>query len=84
MNKRTTKTNLHDAFFRGVFSDPELCGGLLRLALSRREAALFDLASLEVEPGSFLDGGLKEHRCDLVASVPFKKSGGRAKIPRAL
>lgn len=64
----------HDALFKAVFSSPENALGLLRAALPAKLADAIDPASLELEPGSFVDEALRSRHTDLL----FRgKLGGR-------
>ncbi|MCY4643242.1 MAG: Rpn family recombination-promoting nuclease/putative transposase [Bacteriovoracales bacterium] len=72
--------NLHDAFFRRILMDTELCKALLQTALPKREIELFNLSTLKAELGTFIDKNLKEHRSDVIVSLKFKGSRCKAKV----
>jgi predicted transposase YdaD len=63
------QANAHDALFKSAFGTPEHATGELRTVLPPRFAARLDLATLALEPGSFVDDQLKERQSDLLYSV---------------
>ena len=81
--KKKRPTTLHDTFFRLILSYEDLCQAFLQMALSKQEMKLFNLKHLKKEQGIFIDQNLKEHRTDIVVSLPLKrprKNGKRLKV----
>jgi predicted transposase/invertase (TIGR01784 family) len=64
--------NVHDAFFKHVFSDPKLASMFLREHLPPELAELLGSEPPQTIPGSFVDEDLKQHHSDLIFSVPLK------------
>jgi hypothetical protein len=58
--------NPHDALFKSTFSDPRHAEGAIRGALPPALAARVDWSTLELQPGSFVDDGLKDRHADLL------------------
>ena len=79
-NPPQRKKHLHDAFFRRVVLNSELCLALLRTTLPKEEFDLFDPATIQGEVGIFIDKSLKEHKSDAVVSLQFKESEHRLRI----
>lgn len=65
----TAATTPHDALFRRIFSDPAISAEVLRGLLPAEVAASIDFASLQLEPGSFVDEDLRATHSDLVFSA---------------
>ena len=61
--------DVHDAFFKTIFSQPEHAAGALRQVLRPALAARIDFASLTLRPGSFVDEGLSQQHADLLFSA---------------
>ncbi len=61
----------HDEFFKAVFSDLNHARDLLQGILPAEVAALLDLSSLELEPGSFVSESLRKSFTDLLFSCPL-------------
>lgn len=59
----------HDALFKATFSDVQHAASELRHVLPPALAARLDFGTLANEPGSFVDGALKERHTDLLFSV---------------
>ncbi|RYZ67342.1 MAG: Rpn family recombination-promoting nuclease/putative transposase, partial [Proteobacteria bacterium] len=62
-------TNPHDALFKTVFGQPELARAELEFALPEAIRAHLDLATIEVQPGSFVDEELRHSHTDLLYTV---------------
>jgi len=62
----------HDAFFKQVFSRPELAADLIRRRLPRAAVAALDLDRLERVEGEFIDDALRNRRADLVFRAPLR------------
>jgi predicted transposase/invertase (TIGR01784 family) len=62
----------HDALFKATMEDPARAADLLRLVLPTEILAHADLASLAVEPGSFVDDELADEHTDLLLSLPYR------------
>ncbi|MEZ4435202.1 MAG: Rpn family recombination-promoting nuclease/putative transposase [bacterium] len=62
----------HDAYFKLVFSRPEVAADALRRLLPGPLAAAIDWDRLELLPGEFVDEDLSGHRADLVFRVPLR------------
>lgn len=62
-------SNIHDAFFKQVLSDPELAGTFLREHLPPEVASLLGPETPELIPGSFVDEELRQHHSDLLFRV---------------
>ncbi|MEX2442604.1 MAG: Rpn family recombination-promoting nuclease/putative transposase [Alkalispirochaeta sp.] len=60
---------VHDRFFRSFFSQPVHLRGLIRTSVPADVVAMLDLASLKVEPGTWIDKRNREHLSDLAVSV---------------
>jgi hypothetical protein len=67
--------DVHDAFFKAMFSQPEQAAGELRLVLPPALVARIDFAALTLCPGSFVDETLSWQHTDLLFSAPL---AGRA------
>ena len=59
----------HDAIFKAVFSELDNATGVLRRMLPPFVEGTVDWASLQVEPGSFVDRRLGHRHSDLLFSV---------------
>ena len=71
----------HDALFLETFSEKAFCAELLSLILTQEEAALFDWATLRIDPGSFVTERGRRRCADLVLEIWGKGGGGdRARI----
>lgn len=68
----TQVSNVHDAFFKQVLSDPELAGTFLREHLPPEVARLLGPEAPEIIPGSFVDEELRQHHSDLLFRVYLK------------
>ena len=68
-------TNIHDAFFKRVLSDPSLASTFLREHLPPELADLLGPQTPEPLPCAFVDEALREHLSDLLFRVHLK--GGR-------
>ena len=62
-------SNPHDSFFRGAFALPEVSNPFFQRYLPPGVLVKFDLDTLKLEPGSFIDERLREQRSDLLFSV---------------
>ena len=62
----------HDALFKATMEDPARAADLLRLVLPTEILAHADLASLTVEPGSFIDPELADEHTDLLLSLVYR------------
>ena len=62
----------HDALFKATMEDPARAADLLRLVLPMEILAHADLASLMVEPGSFVDPELADEHTDLLLSLVYR------------
>jgi len=67
-------TNIHDAFFKQVLSDPSLAAPFLREHLPPEVADLLGPEPPEPIPGSFVDEELREHHSDLLFRMQLKTS----------
>ena len=67
--------NLHDKFFKEIFTRREALKDFLTQALPQPIAALVDLESLEYLKDSFIDENLRERFSDLLLQVAFKDHG---------
>jgi len=63
--------DVHDAFFKAMFSQPEQAAGELQLVLPPALAARIDFASLTLCPGSFVNDELSQQHTDLLFSAPL-------------
>ncbi len=61
--------NPHDAFFKEIFSQPELAIGFFREHLPAEIVAKIDWQTLQVMPGSFVKTELQQVHSDLLFSV---------------
>jgi hypothetical protein len=70
-------SNPHDSFFRGAFALPEVSNPFFQRCLPPGVLVKFDLDTLKLEPGSFIDERLREQRSDLLFSGqhPTRKPG---------
>jgi len=59
----------HDSFFRRYFSRPEVFASLLREVLPGAVFDGFDLSTLTIEPGTYVDSEYHRHLSDLAAEV---------------
>lgn len=64
----------HDALFRAVFSQQDLAASELRALLPVDVGEALDWSSLEVMPGTYIDGRLKRRQSDLLYRVGFHGS----------
>jgi predicted transposase/invertase (TIGR01784 family) len=67
-------TNIHDAFFKQVLSDPALAAPFLREHLPPEIADLRGPGLPEPVLGSFVDEELRQHHSDLLFRIPLKSS----------
>ena len=68
-----TRGNAHDYFFRSLVSSPDKVRAIFRLAFSAVQLEHFDLDTVAIEPGNWVDADeLHEQRADLVVSVHLK------------
>ncbi len=65
-------TRPHDALFKAVFSVPAHAAALCRAVLPPDLLARLDLATLQHEPASFIDGELADLHGDLMLSVEVR------------
>jgi predicted transposase/invertase (TIGR01784 family) len=70
--RRASAVNPHDAFFRTVFSRPEVAIDFFRHYLPADIADQLDLDSLEYQPESFVDHALRELYSDLLFKVDLR------------
>ena len=68
----TQVSNVHDAFFKQVLSDPELAGTFLREHLPPEVASLLGPEAPEPIAGSFVDEELRQHHSDLLFRAHLK------------
>jgi predicted transposase/invertase (TIGR01784 family) len=61
----------HDALFKASMQDPARAADLLRLVLPPEIFAQLDVASLRIEPNTYLDAKSAELRSDLLLSVDY-------------
>ncbi len=66
------RSNPHDEFFKYAFGRPETARDFLSNCLPAEVAALLDLATLELAPGSFVDAQLRAHLSDLLYEVKLR------------
>jgi hypothetical protein len=59
----------HDALFKSTFEQPDIARSQLELVLPAAVRAHLDLATLEVQPGSFVDPELQDLHTDLLYAV---------------
>lgn len=64
-------SNPHDAYFRCVMARPVDAASEIRAALPAAIAAELDLATLHLQPGSFVSRELRSRYSDLLYSVQF-------------
>lgn len=64
----------HDALFKDVFSIPEHAAALLASILPEQAAAALGWSTLALEPGSYVDHGLRQRHSDLLFSA--RDAGG--------
>jgi hypothetical protein len=67
----TMPHDVHDAFFKAMFSQPEQAAGELQLVLPAKLAARIDFPALTLCPGSFVDEALSRQHTDLLFSAPL-------------
>lgn len=77
-------TRPHDALFKAVFGVPAYAADLCRAVLPLDVVDLLDLATLEVEPSSFVDRELADTHGDLLLGVSLRASAGRGSGAHAL
>jgi len=70
----TQPTNIHDAFFKQVLSDPTLAALFLREHLPAEVADLLGPEPPEPVPGSFVDEELRQHHSDLLYRIQLKST----------
>ncbi len=75
--------NIHDAFSREVFSDPDRAASFFEQFLPGQLRKVLDLSSLEVSKESYTTKTLKEYFSDLVFTIGLKKPSA-AKVRIAL
>lgn len=69
----TTRGNAHDRFFNSLFPSPDKAGSIFSLAFNEQQLAHFDLDTIAIEPGNWVDvEELRGQRADLVVSVRLK------------
>ena len=68
----TTIHMSHDAYFKSIFSRPEIAADALRRLLPPALAEAIDWDRLELMPAEFIDDDLSAHRADLVYRVPLR------------
>jgi len=61
----------HDSFFRRYFGRPEVFASLLREVLPGAVFDGFDLSTLTIEPGTYVDSEYHRHLSDLAAEVKW-------------
>ncbi|PKO21085.1 MAG: transposase [Chloroflexi bacterium HGW-Chloroflexi-1] len=66
------RTNPHDEFFKYALGRPETARDFLSNYLSPGMTTLFDLATMELSPGSFVDAQLRAHLSDLLYKVKLR------------
>jgi hypothetical protein len=59
----------HDALFKATFGRPDIAKSELELVLPAEVRAVLDLATLEVQPGSFVDEALQHTHTDLLYAI---------------
>jgi predicted transposase/invertase (TIGR01784 family) len=62
-------TSPHDALFKSTFEHPDIARGELELILPADVRAHFDLATIAVQAGAFLDEDLQPTHTDLLYAV---------------
>lgn len=67
----------HDALVRATFSQIDHARGLVQAALPGAIVARFDLGTLTLCPGSFVDGDLRQRHSDLLFSVDLASRDAR-------
>jgi hypothetical protein len=72
--KRPRAQPPHDALFKGVFSDLQHARPLLQAALPAGLSKAIDWSTLELRPGSFVDGALRARHSDLLFSARVRGS----------
>ncbi len=68
-------SNVHDHFFKEVFSRKETASNLIERFLPAEVVRILDLSSLESSKGSFVDPELREHYSDLLYRVDIRGGG---------
>ncbi|MDP5172253.1 MAG: Rpn family recombination-promoting nuclease/putative transposase, partial [Bacteroidia bacterium] len=63
---------LHDRFFKAIFSAPAQAIGLIKGCLPKRLQQDLDWSSLMLDPNSYIDDRLKEYYSDLVFRCQFR------------
>jgi predicted transposase YdaD len=69
-------TTSHDALFKAVFGQPEHARGALQSVLPAAMVEALDWSTLALQPGSFVDPGLKPSHTDLLYAAAWR--GGAA------
>ncbi|MEA3466121.1 MAG: Rpn family recombination-promoting nuclease/putative transposase [Thermodesulfobacteriota bacterium] len=72
--------NPHDAFFRTVFSDPEVTRSLLQHELPQQIAAQLDFSSIKRQNGTHVSKMLQNTYSDMIFSIKLKNSESQAYI----
>jgi len=68
-------TSPHDALFKETFGQADIARSELELVLPTEVQSHFDLATLAVRPGSFVDEELQQVHSDLLYAVATKDGG---------
>ena len=71
---QTSKSGLHDLFFRGVYGETKYSIDIFKLILTPNEFKSFNWRTLKLEANTFINEHLKESRTDLIFSVKAKGS----------
>lgn len=61
--------NPHDAIFKKFFTDIEVATNFIEIYLPKKIKQNCDFSTLKIEPGSFVDGDLKQHYSDILYSL---------------
>lgn len=75
MNKKFRPTP-HDALFKQLLSIKEIAKDFLEICLPDDIKALYDLETIKLEPGSFIDEDMKCFQSDILYSVRTTKGNG--------
>ena len=72
----TVSAGPHDAFFRQVMTQPDAARDFLDIHLPQDLRAMCDLATLQLESGSFIDDDLRTRYSDVLWSVQMNQQKG--------
>jgi hypothetical protein len=73
-SEKAERASPHDALFKRTFEQVEQAAGLIQALLPPEVTAQFDIGTLEVVPGTFIDAELRDLESDLLYRVAL---GGR-------